>query len=97
MLTKTQTVIWLSVAIGAALISLRTRYQYRTNRKLFANDYLILSAFIVRLATEAVNQVIIDPMYAVMLVSAALKEPGADFVETAGFFLRLQFAADLLL
>lgn len=89
--------MWIGVAVGAALTPLRTWYQYRTNRKLFANDYLILSAFIFHVATAAVNQIMIAPMYEVVLVSSLLRPPGADFVETANFFLRLQFAVDLLL
>lgn len=89
--------MWIGVAVGAALTPLRTWYQYRTNRKLFANDYLILSAFIFHVATAAVNQIMIAPMYEVVLVSSLLRQPGADFVETANFFLRLQFAVDLLL
>lgn len=89
--------MWLGVAVGAALTPLRTWYQYGKNRKLYANDYLILSAFIVHLATASVNQVMISPLYELELVTAGLKTPAVDFIEQANFFLRLQFAADLLL
>ena len=62
-----------------------------------ANDIFILSAFIFHLATAVVNQVMIPPLYETELVGLGLAPPTATFVPHANLFLRLQFAADLLL
>jgi hypothetical protein len=89
--------MWIGVVLAAVLTALRTWYQFRKNRKFYANDFFILAAFIFHLATAVVNQVMIPPMYETELVGAGLQVPTANFVPHANLFLRLQFAADLLL
>jgi Fungal rhodopsin domain len=92
-----QAVMWIGVVLAAGLTALRTWYQFRTNRKFYANDIFILSAFVFHLATAVVFQVMIPPLYQTELTGLGLMPMTESFVPNANLFLRLQFTADLLL
>jgi len=89
--------MWIGVTVAATLTVIRTWFQYRSNRKFYLNDYLIVSAFVFHLATAVVNQVMIPPMYELELVSAGLRPVTVHFIPRANLYLRLQVAADILL
>jgi hypothetical protein len=95
--TFPQVVMWLGIVLASSFVSLRTFYQYRCNRRFYINDYLILFAMFCHTLTGIIYQIAIPPMFQLELVGAGIIEIPADFVKNANFFLRLQFALDLLL
>lgn len=89
--------MWIGVALSLVFTALRTGLQYNRNRKFYSNDFFILFAMLCHIVTASVYQVAMPPMYEIAYVSAKLRPPAATFFEDANFFLRLQFALDLLL
>ncbi|KAJ5279395.1 hypothetical protein N7478_004767 [Penicillium angulare] len=79
------------------MVVIRTHVQYKSSKRLFMNDYWIFFAIICHLATAIVYQVALDPMYELSYIGAGLKSPTAGFMDRASLFLKLQYAADLLL
>lgn len=89
--------MWIGVALSLVFTALRTGLQYNRNRKFYSNDFFILFAMLCHIVTASVYQVAMPPMYEIAFVSAKLRPPSPTFFEDANFFLRLQFALDLLL
>lgn len=92
-----QLVMWIGVALSCTFVAIRTHAQYRNSRRLFINDYCIFFALVCHVATAIVYQIAIPPMYDVISVSAGLKPMGSTFMQRGAFFLKLQYAADILL
>ena len=92
-----QAMMWIGVALSFIFVAIRTHAQYQHSKRLFINDYWIFFALICHLATAAVYQVAIPPMYEVMNVSAGLEPLREGFMERGTLFLELQYAADILL
>ncbi|KAJ6084566.1 hypothetical protein N7486_011366 [Penicillium sp. IBT 16267x] len=90
-------VMWIGVALSGTFVAIRTHAQYRNSRRLFINDYCIFFALVCHIATAIVYQIAISPMYDVLSVSAGLKPMGPTFMEQGAIFLKLQYAADILL
>ncbi|KAJ5834641.1 hypothetical protein N7447_000667 [Penicillium robsamsonii] len=90
-------VMWIGVALSFVLIVIRTYVQYQNSKQLFLNDYWIFLAMICHIATAIVFQFAMSPMYEVASIGARLKTPTAGFMDRASLYLKLQYAADLLI
>ncbi|KAJ5960015.1 uncharacterized protein N7479_007165 [Penicillium vulpinum] len=90
-------VMWIGVALSFVFIVIRTYVQYQKSKKLFLNDHFIFLAMFCHLATAIVYQIAIPPMYEVAYIGARLKAPTEGFMDRASVFLKLQYAADILL
>lgn len=89
--------MWIGLAFAVILVAIRTHVQYKSSQRLFVNDFWIFFALLCHFATAIVYQLAISPMYELAYVSAGLQLPRAGFMERASLFLKLQYAADLLL
>ncbi|KAJ5690161.1 hypothetical protein N7462_004553 [Penicillium macrosclerotiorum] len=89
--------LWIGVALSFILVIIRTHAQYKSSKQLFINDYWIFFAVICHLATAIVYQFAMPPMYELTYIGAGLKLPTAGFMDRASLFLKLQYAADILL
>lgn len=89
--------MWIGVALSFVFIVIRTYVQYKSSKKLFPNDYWIFLAFICQLATCIVYQFAMPPMYEVANIGARLKTPTEGFQDRASLYLKLQYAANLLI
>lgn len=89
--------MWIGLAFAVILVAIRTHVQYKSSQRLFVNDYWIFFALLCHFATAIVYQIAISPMYELAYVGAGLQLPRAGFMDRASLFLKLQYAADLLL
>ncbi|KAJ5107002.1 hypothetical protein N7456_003677 [Penicillium angulare] len=89
--------MWIGLALAIIMVVIRTHVQYKSSKRLFMNDYWIFFAILCHLATAIVYQVALDPMYELTYIGAGLKAPTEGFMDRASLFLKLQYAADLLL
>ncbi|KAJ5384947.1 hypothetical protein N7517_002858 [Penicillium concentricum] len=90
-------VMWIGVALSFIFIVIRTYVQYQNSKQLFLNDYWIFLAMVCHLASAIVYQFAMSPMYEVAYIGARLKTPTAGFMDRASLYLKLQYAADLLI
>jgi hypothetical protein len=88
--------MWIGVALSSAFTALRTFYQYCRNRRFYTNDFFMLFAMLCHIVI-AIIQVAIPPIYELSNVATGIIPPPPTFVEDADFFLRLQFALDMML
>ncbi|KAJ5883983.1 uncharacterized protein N7473_010869 [Penicillium subrubescens] len=89
--------LWIGVVLAFIFVTIRTHTQYQTNKRLFVNDYWIFFALICHLATAIVYQIAMAPMYELTYIGCGMKLPTEGFMDRASLFLKLQYAADILL
>lgn len=89
--------MWIGVTLASVLTAVRTVLQHRRNRRFYSNDFFIMFAMLCHIATAIVCQVSIPPMYSLARVFAGLLPAPPNFIENTNFFLRLQFALDIVL
>lgn len=92
-----QALLWIGVVVSFILVIIRTHTQYQTNKRLFINDYWIFFAVLCHLATAIVYQIAMPPMYELTYIGSGLRLPTEGFMDRASLFLKLQYAADILL
>ncbi|KAF3398193.1 hypothetical protein F1880_005673 [Penicillium rolfsii] len=88
--------LWIGVVLALVFVIIRTHTQYRTNKRLFINDYWIFFAILCHIATAIVYQIATPPMYELTYIGSGLRLPTEGFMDRASLFLKLQYAADIL-
>jgi hypothetical protein len=76
-------------------VAFRTYIQYKHNKKLFSNDYVILFALFCHVGSAIISQLMIPPMYELETLKNTLATggiPPANAQERALLYLKYQFA-----
>lgn len=88
--------MWIGLVLAIIMVVIRTHVQYKASKRLFTNDYFIFFAIMCHIATAIVYQLAIPPMYELTYVGAGVELPTEGFMDRASLFLKLQYAADIL-
>ena len=90
-----QALLWVEFVLCVAFVGFRTFIQYRHNKKLFSNDWLILFALLCHFGSAITSQFMIPPMYDLEELKHTLATggtPPANAAERAALYLKYQFA-----
>ncbi|KAI4224913.1 MAG: hypothetical protein L6R36_004313 [Xanthoria steineri] len=88
--------IWAGFAVATICCGLRGLARVRTFKKLLVDDYFVLLALSLVLASAITWQVFADDLYYIMRVSAGLEMPGKDFARVSGRYFKATLAVIIL-
>lgn len=95
-LTGSKGLIWAGFAVATICCGLRGLARVRTFKKLLVDDYFVLLALSLVLASAITWQVFADDLYQIMRVSAGLEMPGEDFARVSGRYFKATLAVIIL-
>ncbi|KAI4274742.1 MAG: hypothetical protein LQ337_003713 [Flavoplaca oasis] len=88
--------VWGGFAVAIICCGLRCLARIRTFKKLLIDDYFVLLALSLVLASAITWQIFARDMYYVLGVSAGLEMPGEDFSQVAGDYFKATLAVIIL-